>query len=129
MGWDGTHSMAPLTVAMVMAMSDSVTVSMGELTMGVLILMFLVRLVDRSTCACVRLVRTRCAHATHTPHACMRPVAPPAQCSPLPHLVRSKVDVSRVEDHVVIGVADSLGEHLGGSEACEAAGGAMRIMA
>ncbi len=39
------------------------------------------------------------------------------------HLVRSKVDVSRVEDHVIIGVADSLREHLGGSEAYEAAEG------
>jgi hypothetical protein len=35
---------------MVMAISASVTVSMGELTMGTRSLMFLVTLLDRSTC-------------------------------------------------------------------------------
>ena len=37
-------------MAIVIAMSPSVTVSIGELTMGVLSLMFLVMLVVRSTC-------------------------------------------------------------------------------
>ena len=41
--------------------------------------------------------------------------------SPGPHLVRAKVDVARQEDHIVVRVAHTLAEQLGGGEACAAA--------
>ena len=70
------------TMAMVTAMSPSVTVSMGEDTMGVRILMFLVMLVERSTLQAWRIWGERVLlHAlgrdpTH-PHAtCPRTRAP-----------------------------------------------------
>jgi hypothetical protein len=46
----GRRRSGKLTMAIVMAMSDSVTVSMGELTMGVASLNFLVTCVLKSTC-------------------------------------------------------------------------------
>jgi len=42
---------------------------------------------------------------------------------PHTHLMRPKVDVSRVQDHVVIGEAVALAEQLAGGEACAGEGG------
>ena len=102
-----------LTVAMATAISASVTVSMGELTIGVRILRLRVMLVVRSTC-------TQKASSMSLYQTSSRLL----QCSGawLPvlnaHLVCAEVDVAWVEDDIVVGVADALGEHLGGGEAC-----------
>lgn len=54
-------------MAIVMAMSDSVTVSMGELTMGVASLNFLVTCVPKSTCEqTVLTTREMTVHAAHS---------------------------------------------------------------
>lgn len=79
-----------------MAMADSVTVSMGELTMGTRSLMLRVTNELRSTC---------CGRGS-------------GRCDTASYLVGRKVDEAGEHDHIVIGVAHALAKQLSSSKTC-----------
>lgn len=97
-----------LTMAMVTAMSPSVTVSMGEETMGMRTLMFLVMFVVRSTWEARNdhhRPRTQYKRAILIIGAAMRAAA---RHNSFTRLVCTEINVSWMEDAVVVGVADAL---------------------
>ena len=89
-------------------MPDSVTVSIGELTTGMLSLSFFVRFVLRSTCTHPTLSRdgTCLRRAKYYPEAEEE------------HLMSTKVYVAWVQNHVVICIGDALAEQLSCCETC-----------
>lgn len=89
------------TVAIVMAMSASVTVSIGDETMGVRSTMFLVTLVVRSTCDEECKCRCDAVLRVHT-------IGMHLLRSANPYLMGAKVDVPRMENNVIVSVANTL---------------------
>ena len=99
---------------MVMAISASVTVSMGELTMGTESLILLVRFELMSTCACSCKHRP-CSFALASAFDCCkcgRQRCGGKGCSA--HLVGPEVNVARQEDNIIVCVCSPLTKELSG---------------
>ena len=89
-------------------MPDSVTVSIGELTTGMLSLSFFVRFVLRSTCT----------HPTLSRNGTCPRIAKYQPEAEEEHLVSPKIYESWVQNHVVICIGDALAEQLSCCETC-----------